>query len=365
MRKSAPSAGVTSAAQADEEADSKNKPQLHFLQHKAGMDQTNQSEISRKVFEASKNSGFFKKQVKRTEEAKLKGQNILQKIDNCRKNEKLMKQYEADTRVLVSELEDERDLTRTWFHIDMDMFYAAVELLDQPHLANYPIAVGDNAMISTANYIARKFGVRSAMPGFIGLQLCPKLILIKPNFNKYSAVSKVFREIVAEYDPCFVSQGLDEVNMDVTDYLRRNGLDHDQGRQQVAHEVRSKVHAATQLSCSAGIAANRMLAKVCSDWNKPNGQAYLPPDRNVILEFIGGLPVRKMPNIGGMTETQLGELGIKNGKDLRDRAVDIVIGFRQLSHTFLIRCGLGLGQTYHFEEGSDEASGQQKGISVQ
>ena len=85
-------------------------------------------------------------------------------------------------------------------------------------------------MISTANYVARKYGVRSAMPGFIGLQLCPNLVLIKPNFRKYASVSAVFRGIVAEYDPYFVSQGLDEVNLDVTDYLRAKGMDTDLGR---------------------------------------------------------------------------------------------------------------------------------------
>ena len=85
-------------------------------------------------------------------------------------------------------------------------------------------------MIATANYVARKWGVRSAMPGFIGLQLCPQLVLVSPNFKKYSAVSQIFRDIVAEYDPHFVSLGLDEVNMDVTEYLQKHDLDNDEGR---------------------------------------------------------------------------------------------------------------------------------------
>ena len=93
--------------------------------------------------------------------------------------------------------------------------------------------------------------------------------------------------------------------MDVTDYLRLHDLDNDEGRQEVAHEIRTRVYEATKLTCSAGIAPNRMLAKICSDWNKPNGQAYVAPDRDFILDFIGKLPVRKIPNIGGMTETAL------------------------------------------------------------
>lgn len=104
----------------------------------------------------------------------------------------------------------------------MDMFYAAVEIRDNPKLAELPIAIGDMMMVATANYVARKYGVRSAMPGFIGVQLCPDLVFVRPNFGKYKAVSQIFRDIVAEYDPYFVSVGLDEVNMDVTDYLRAN-----------------------------------------------------------------------------------------------------------------------------------------------
>jgi DNA polymerase kappa len=101
----------------------------------------------------------------------------------------------------------------------MDMFYAAVEIRDRPELAERPIAVGSLQMISTANYVARKFGIRSAMPGFIALELCPDLQLIPCNMHKYKAVSQIMRKIVAEYDPNYASMGLDEVNMDVTDFL--------------------------------------------------------------------------------------------------------------------------------------------------
>ena len=138
-------------------------------------------------------------------------------------------------------------------------------------------------------------------------------MLIPCNYRKYGAVSQIFRDIVAEYDPYFVSLGLDEVNMDVTDYLLRNNIDNEIGRQELAQDIRSRVFEATKLTCSAGIAPNRMLAKICSDWNKPDGQAYVPPDREFILDFIGKLPIRKIPYIGAMTETALNELGIKTG----------------------------------------------------
>ena len=111
----------------------------------------------------------------------------------------------------------------------------------------------------------------------------------------------------------------------------------------MAHEIRSRVFETTKLTCSAGIAPNRMLAKICSDWNKPNGQAYVPPNREFILDFVGKLPIRKIPWIGEMTESALAELGIKTGQDLREKATELLISYKAIAYTFLIKCGLGLG----------------------
>lgn len=119
----------------------------------------------------------------------------------------------------ISCLEKEsRILARTWIHMDMDMFYAAVEIRDNPKLATVPLAIGSDSMISTANYEARKYGVRSAMPGFIARKLCPQLVFVPCNFQKYREVSFVFKEIAEKYDPDFESMGLDECNMDVSQY---------------------------------------------------------------------------------------------------------------------------------------------------
>lgn len=114
----------------------------------------------------------------------------------------------------------DRDLTRTWLHVDMDMFYAAVEIRERPELKDKPVAVGDYSMITTTNYVARKFGVRSAMPGFMGKKLCPGLVFVRPNKEKYKQVSEQeFMRILREYDPGLESIGLDEANLDVTLYL--------------------------------------------------------------------------------------------------------------------------------------------------
>lgn len=115
-------------------------------------------------------------------------------------------------------------------HLDLDMFYAACEIRDNPSLRKKPVAVGDNTMIQTTNYIARKYGVKSAMPGFIGRRLCPHLVFIKPNYPKYRMISDQFKSVLREYDLKLESCGLDEANLDLTDYLVDNNLDNHLGR---------------------------------------------------------------------------------------------------------------------------------------
>lgn len=140
---------------------------------------------------------------------------------------------------------ESRVLDRTWVHVDMDMFYAAVEIRDEPSLASVPMAVGNDSMISTANYVARKFGVRSAMPGFIARKLCPELVFVPCNFNKYREVSAVFKEIIEEYDKEFESMGLDETNLDLTEYCLTKGLVTDDQKQELTQEIRRRVFEAT------------------------------------------------------------------------------------------------------------------------
>ena len=124
-----------------------------------------------------------------------------------------------------------RELSRSWMHVDMDMFYAACEIRDRPEIKDMPVAVGDYSMIQTTNYVARKFGVRSAMPGFLGKKMCPKLIFIRSNKAKYAQISeKEFMHLLRQYDPYLESCGLDEANLDITDYLEKHGLNSPEGR---------------------------------------------------------------------------------------------------------------------------------------
>lgn len=214
-------------------------------------------------------------------------------------------------------------------HIDMDMFYAAVEIRDNPSLRNKPVAVGDNTMITTTNYIARKYGVKSAMPGFIGRRLCPHLVFIKPNIPKYRRVSDHFRQILGDYDPKNDGAGLDEANVDLTDYLGANGLDNDMGRIYVVSQIRERIFHEMGMTASCGIACNKMLAKICSELNKPNGQTILPNDEVEILKFMMDLPVRKVPGIGKVNEHILAGLNIYSCKDLVEKATEVYVTFTE------------------------------------
>ena len=195
------------------------------------MDSCDMDAIAKRIYELTKDDPHFKKQQFKTQRAETKGKAKLEYISKLQKaNYKLWREKVRDCREMTTEFERERNLSRTWMHIDMDMFYAAVEIRDKPELAAVPLAVGSMQMITTANYVARKFGVRSAMPGFLAYKLCPELVLVPCNYSKYKQVSEAMKDMVAEYDPHFSSIGLDEVNLDVTDFLVENDLDNATGR---------------------------------------------------------------------------------------------------------------------------------------
>eukprot|EP00041_Stephanoeca_diplocostata_P038622 m.1534700 g.1534700 ORF g.1534700 m.1534700 type:complete len:272 (+) comp25243_c0_seq52:3581-4396(+) len=207
---------------------------------------------------------------------------------------------------LVESLEQSRNLSRCIVHVDMDMFYAAVEMRDDPSLREKPMAVGGIGMLSTSNYAARKFGVRAAMPGYIALKLCPDLVIVPSRFDAYRIASDQVKQVLAEYDPNFQQVGFDEAYVDLTAWVAR-GAD----VQRVVAEMREKIRAATQLTASAGIAPNKMLAKICSDMNKPNGQYFLESTREAVLRFIHGLSVRKVSGIGKVSAAVLHRLGVQ------------------------------------------------------
>jgi len=201
-------------------------------------------------------------------------------------------------------------MVRKIIHLDMDCFYAAVEMRERPELAGRPIAVGGGSsrgVVTTCNYEARKFGVHSAMPGFKAREKCPQLVFLPVRFELYRADSAKIRRILREITPLVEPLSLDEAYLDVTG-LDRYAWD-------IAKDIRRRILAETQLTSSAGIAPNKMLAKIASDWRKPNGQFAVTPDQ--IDGFIRDLPVRKIWGVGPKSAEKFASEGIRTCGDLQ------------------------------------------------
>ncbi|KAF8410226.1 hypothetical protein HHK36_002749 [Tetracentron sinense] len=311
-----------------------------YTNAKAGMDGVDKEKVQRIVYEMSKGSKYF-------ENEERKETFIRQKIENMRVHcAKLTAvdishyQLVADKRIL--ELEAARDLSKIWLHVDMDAFYAAVETLENPSLKGKPMAVGSNSMLSTANYEARRFGVRAAMPGFIARKLCSDLIFVPPDFKKYTHYSDLTRKVFQKYDANFLAASLDEAYLDITKVCKERGM----SSGEIAEELRAGVYQETGLTCSAGVAPNRLLSKVCSDINKPNGQFVLPNDRMAVMTFTSSLPIRKIGGIGKVTEHILRDVfGINTCEEMLQKSAFLCALFSRSSTDFFLSAGLGLGKT--------------------
>ena len=243
------------------------------------------------IYNASKGSKYFDNEENRDKTLTLKIEQILAKKQLLEKLDLAHDRRKADE--LIVELELTRDLSQTIVHIDCDAFYAAVEELDRPELKSIPFGVGIG-VLTTCNYHARKFGIRSGMAGFVAKKLCPQLVQLPLNFDKYTAKAEEVRHILVDYDPRFESASIDEAYLNITEYCRANDINVEDAVQQLRKEVEEK----TQVTVSAGIAANAKLAKICSNINKPNGQFTLPNDRTKIMAFMRELPVRKVNGVG-------------------------------------------------------------------
>jgi DNA polymerase IV len=205
--------------------------------------------------------------------------------------------------------------TRKIIHIDMDAFYASVEQRDNPELRGKPVAVGGAAargVVAAASYEARKFGVHSAMPSVTAKRKCPDLILVAPRFDAYKAISLQIRQIFAEYTPIIEPLSLDEAYLDVTENLK--GI---ASATRIAEEIRARIRADTRLTASAGVSYNKFLAKLASDYRKPDGLFVVTPAMGP--EFVTSLPVRKFHGVGPATAAKMARLGINTGLDLREQ----------------------------------------------
>ncbi len=214
---------------------------------------------------------------------------------------------------------------RKIIHIDMDCFYAAIEMRDNPALRGKPIAVGGSpsgrGVVATCSYEARQFGVHSAMPMGVALRKCPDLVVMPVRMDIYKAVSREIQAIFTEYTDLVEPLSLDEAFLDVSD------ADHHQGSAtRMATEIRQRILTAHALTASAGVAPNKFLAKVASDWHKPNGLFVIRPQD--IDAFMPALPVKRIPGVGKVTEAHMERLGIRNCADLqRVSLADLTLEF--------------------------------------
>ena len=205
---------------------------------------------------------------------------------------------------------------RKIIHVDMDAFYASVEQMDNPKLKGLPLAVGggkQRGVVSAASYEARKFGVRSAMSGALAARLCPELVFVSPRFDRYKEISSRIRKIFFEYSELVEPLSLDEAYIDVTE--NKKGI---QSASLIAKEIREKIRKEVGLTASAGISINKFIAKVASDYNKPDGQKTVPPEE--VIQFIEVLDIRKFYGIGKVTANKMYELGIFTGLDLKQKS---------------------------------------------
>lgn len=203
---------------------------------------------------------------------------------------------------------------RKIIHVDMDCFFAAVEMRDDPSLRDIPIAIGGSrvqrGVISTANYPARKYGVRSAMPTATALRLCPHLKLLPGRFDAYKEASQQIRAIFTRYTPLIEPLSLDEAYLDVTD------SEHCQGSATLmAQAIRADILRETGLTASAGIAPIKFLAKIASDMNKPDGQYVITPQ--AMPDFLLTLPLSKIPGVGKVATKKLEEMGLRTCADVQ------------------------------------------------
>ncbi len=203
----------------------------------------------------------------------------------------------------------------------MDCFYAAVHMRDDPSLSGKPVIIGGSpqgrGVVAAASYEVRRYGVRSAMPAARAVKLCPHAVFIKPDFRRYQAESRAIMEIFRELTPVVQPASLDEAYLDVTDHLEPWG-----SATAVAKEIRRRVRGERGLTVSVGVGPNRLIAKIASDYHKPDGLTVVKPHQ--VEAFLDPLPVRRLHGVGPATEKALAELGVHTIADLRALPLDVL-----------------------------------------
>lgn len=375
---------------------------------KAGMEGIDRERINAILLRESGNSTFMQRQRKMDENTNQKIADMKRRLDDkddASGKKDWRKELEQSTiDPLLRQYQSQRQAFSTCVVIDMDGFFISCHILSLPHLAHIPACVGGTSMISTSNYAARKYGVRAAMPGYLGSTLVKELsggketlTFVKSDFDLYKRKSGEVRAVLEEYDPNLSMYSLDEAYMDIGPYLKillssRGCKSHDAIRsmlldevnqrkeddahnnaesfhtaaQQLLNSIRQRVKNATGLTCSAGLASNFLLAKVASDVNKPNGQCFVGSSEAEILAFANPLSIRKISGIGRVTEKMLrGVCEVETVKDLYDHRAEVYFLFKPASANFMMRASIGYAETgKHRDSSGEEGNGDNSGVDT-
>ena len=364
---------------------------------KAGMAGIDRARINAILLRESGNSTFMQRQRKANESCNRKIETMRHQLTEKDDNTAADWRQELNKSTIDPLLQNYNNRRRprsTCVVVDMDSFFISCHILTHPHLATIPACVGGSSMISTSNYVARQYGVRAAMPGYLGQKLVAELshgketlTFVKSDFELYKRKSNDVRAILEEYDPKLRMGSLDEAYMDIGPYLEimmqlmRNDeaaggvvSSHDDiqklllssslsssklsslddidkqhcAAQDLLHSIRERVKTMTGLTCSAGLASNYLLAKIASDINKPNGQYFVGSSENEIIQFIHPLSIRKINGIGRVMEKTLrGVLNIETVFDLYNKRADIYFLYKPASANFLLRASIGYSDDHH------------------
>lgn len=334
---------------------------MSFDNSKAGLQAVDKDKTEAIIQELSRNSPFYQNEERKAKQRQRRIEKLQEKSrlydSSVVSRRAVLQRLQQEVDQIERDLEQHRTFSRVYVHVDMDMFYAAVEMKKDPQLATVPLGVGGISMLSTTNYMARQYGVRSGMPGFIGRHLCPALVILPCDYDTYRVESDRFKAVVRRYDRSFQSMGLDEVTMDLTPYIQQQDVHaihfeelYDRA-EEVVSQLRREILEATQLTASAGVAPTAMLAKMASNYKKPNGQSVLRlPTREEVLKFLAAVPVRQAPGIGKSQESILGGLGIATLGDVYQNRYRLFYLLTPKTYRGLLSIALGMNGIFGFAE---------------
>ena len=311
---------------------------------KAGM--SYDDAIKQRINSILKDTKKFKHDQLKKEENLKKVEEYRQKLDQLPDSTKdfLVQKIKADIERIDHKFYKEESKEDFYMFFDLDMFFAACEILDRPELASEPLVVG-SVVVATSNYEARKYGIRAGMPTFLARKLCPNIIVVGNDYTKYNRYSKLVYGVVRKYDEAFISFGLDEGCLYLNDYINLHLPDETDKIKALEHIIKNfkeEVFEVTGgLTCSVGIAPTKYIAKLCTEVNKPNGHFILRKDKEAVYRFLDQLNIRKLQGIGPNMQDILNGIGIYTVKELRDNLYKVYTIFTEHMYKELLSYCMG------------------------